>query len=159
VVGATHEAMAAQFHSVSAGRRFVPDTVRCSDVAAVGDSMATLNCFPCRMLRFPEFLFLTRVPPDCGGIKNNLRSMQGSQPRRFRVPLVPANTDTDVAALGLPRLKPEIARCEIEFLVIERIIGNMHFPIFAQQFAVRVNDCCGVMVQSVAATLEEGRNT
>ena len=117
-VWSAHKTLAPKFNSVSTGGRFVADAVGYRNVTTIGDRMATLNCLPRRMLRLPKFFFLTRVPPDCGGIKNNLRSVQSSQSRRFRLPLVPANADTDLATLGLPRLKSEIAWCEIEFLLI-----------------------------------------
>ena len=69
------------------------------------------------MLRRAIFFFLGRVPADRGRIKKNLRAAQRGQPRRFRIPLVPANADADISALRRPGFETEIARSEVELLV------------------------------------------
>ena len=69
--------------------------------------------------------------------------------------MVPANADTDISALRFPRLKSEIARREIELLVIKWIVGNVHLAIFAEQFPIGVDDRGGVVIQAGAPLLEE----
>ena len=54
--------------------------------------------------------------------------------------MVPTDADTDFAALRVPRLKTEIARSEIKFLVVKRIIRNVHLAILAQYFSVGIDD-------------------
>src|SRR2546423_7197511 len=54
-----------------------------------------------------------------------------------------------------PRLKSEVARGEVKFLVIERIIGNMHLAIFAEQVPIAVDDYRGVVIQACTAFLEK----
>ena len=54
-----------------------------------------------------------------------------------------------------PRLKSEVARGEVKFLVIERIIGNMHLAIFADQFSVGADDYRGVVIQACTAFFEK----
>src|SRR5262249_18136382 len=125
-----HEALTPKFNAISAGRHLVANPVCHRDVASIGDRMTTLNRLPSGMLRFSKFLFLARMPADCRWIKNNLCSAQGSQSCGFRIPLIPANTDADLARLSIPRSKSEIARREVKLFVIQRIIGNMHFAIF-----------------------------
>src|SRR5216117_3129547 len=125
-----HKALPPKFNAISTGGRFVTDAVRHRDVAPVYNGMTTLDRLPRGMLRLSKFLFLTRMPADCRWIKNNLRAVQGSQPRRLRIPLVPAHADTNFAPCCVPRLEPKIAWREIEFFVIQGIIGNMHFAIF-----------------------------
>jgi hypothetical protein len=69
--------------------------------------------------------------------------------------LVPANADADLSPLGRPCLKSEIARREIKFLVVKRIIRNMHLAIFAEQLAVRVDNCGRIVIHTGAAFLEK----
>ena len=90
------------------------------------------------------------------GIKQNFRPLQRRQARRFGIPLVPANADADLAVAGRPGAEPDVARRKVELLVVERIIRNVHFPINAQQTAVRVNHRRAVVVKAGAAPLEEG---
>src|SRR4029077_8404056 len=138
-VRSAHETLAPKFDAISAGGRFVTDAVRYRDVAPIGDRMTTLNRLPRGMLRFSKFLFLARMPADCRWIKNNLCAAQCGQSCSFRIPLVPANTDADLATRGVPRSKSEIARREVKLFVIQRIIGNVHFAIFTEQFSIRVD--------------------
>src|SRR6478609_10248482 len=131
-VWAAHETLAPEFDPVTARGRFVSYAIRDRNIAAVRDRMTTLNRFPGGMLSFPKFLLLLRMPADRSRIKNNLRAAQRSQARRFWIPLVPANADTEISARCFPALKTKIARCKIEFLVIKRIIGDVHLAIFAK---------------------------
>src|SRR5205823_11161735 len=78
--------------------------------------------------------------------------------RRFPIPLVPASADADLTLRCGPRLKSEIARREIEFLVIKWIIGNVHLAIFSEQFSVVVDDCRGVVIYACAPFLENRRD-
>src|SRR5437899_11169205 len=91
------------------------------------------------MLHCAKLLLFRRVPTDRCGIKNNFCPVQRRQARRFRVPLVPANTDSNLAACCWPRLKSEIAWCEIKFIVIQRVVRDMHFPVLAKKFALGVS--------------------
>src|SRR5437762_9055478 len=116
-VRSAHETLPPKFDAISTGGRFVTDAVRHRDVAPVGDRMTTLNRLPRGMLRLSKFLFLARMPADCRWIKNNLRAVQGSQPRCLRIPLVPAHADTNFAPCCVPRLEPKIARREVKFFV------------------------------------------
>src|SRR5207248_6780405 len=127
-----HEALSPKFNAISTGGRLMTNAVRHRDVTPVGDRMTTLNRLPRGMLRFSKFFFLARMPADCRWIKNNLRAVQGSQPRGFWIPLVPAHADADLAVRSVPGLESEIARREVKLFVIQRIIGNMHLAIFPE---------------------------
>src|SRR5262249_5840049 len=107
------------------------------------------------MLGSSELLLFRRMPADCRRIKNNLGTAQCSQPRGFGIPLVPANADPDFAVLRLPCLKPKVARSEIEFFVIQRIIRNVHLAILAEKLAVRVDDCGSIVINARAAPFEK----
>src|SRR5207253_1637966 len=139
-----------KFNSVAASRCFVTDPVRRRNVTAVRDRVTALNCFPRRMLRRAEFFFLARMPADRRRIKNNLGATQCRQPSCFGIPLVPANADTDLAALCFPRLKTEVARREIKLLVIQRIVRDVHLAIFPEKSSVRVNNCGRVVINASA---------
>src|SRR4030095_10293055 len=136
-----YEALAPKFNAIFARGRLVTDAVRHGHVAPISDCMTTLNRLPRGMLRLSKFLFLARMPADCRWIKNNFCATQCGQSRRLRIPLVPANADTYLATRCGPRQKSEIARREVKLFVIQRIIGNMHFAIFTEQFSIRIDDC------------------
>src|SRR6185369_2018276 len=153
-----HEALPPKFNAISTCRRFVTDAIRHRDVTPIGDRMPALNRLPRRTLRFSKFLFFARMPAYCRWIKNNLCTAQRGQSRSFWIPLVPTNADADLATRSVPRSKSEIARREVKFFVIQRIIGNMHFAIFPEQFSICVDDCRSVVIQASAASLEERCN-
>src|SRR4029077_6988700 len=104
-VRSTYETLPPKFNAISTGGRFMTDAVRHRHVTPIGNCMTTLNRLPRGMLRFPKFLFLARMPADCRWIKNNLCAAQCGQSGGFRIPLVPANADTDFAARSVPRSK------------------------------------------------------
>ena len=107
------------------------------------------------MLRRTELLLFRRVPADCCRIKNDLRAVQRRQARRFRIPLVPADANTNLALCCGPRLKTKVPRREIKLLVIQRVVRDMHLAVFADQFSIRANDCRGVVINAGAAFLEK----
>src|SRR6266571_3105336 len=118
-----------EFQSLSAGRFFQADAIGRGHVTAVG-----------------------------GGIKQDLRAPQRRQPRRFRIPLVPANEHADLAEPGWPGAKAKIARREIEFFAVERIVRDVHLAVNTQQRAVRVDDGGGVVIESGGAFFEQGND-
>ncbi len=134
---------------------FVASAVHGGHVAAVGDGVAALNELPRAMLFCSVRFFLRRMPADGGGVEKNLRALQRRQSRAFRIPLVPANQDADLAVTCLPGAKAEIAGREIEFLVIKWIVRDVHLPICAEQRAVCINDGGGVVIETGGAFLEE----
>src|SRR5438270_775695 len=83
---------------------FMGDAVWHRDIAAIGDCMTALDRFPGGMLRCAKLLLFRRMPADCCGIKNNLCAVQRRQARRFRIPLVPADANANLAACCWPRL-------------------------------------------------------
>src|SRR5262249_38702168 len=155
-VRAANEALPPKFASIAARRRFVANAICRRNIATVRNRVTTLNRFPRTVLCLSEFLLLARMPTDRRRIKNNFGSAQGGQPSRFRIPLVPANTNTDFAVFCFPRQKSKIARRKVKLLVVERIVRNVHFAVFAKKFSVRVNDCGGVVINTGPAFFEEG---
>src|SRR5262245_13023757 len=131
-IRSAYEALAPKFNAISASGRFVTDSVCHPQLAPVGHCMTKLNPSPRRMVPLSKFPFPTLVPADCRWIKNNLCATQRGQSRCLRIPLVPANTDADLAARSVPRLESEIPRREVKLFVIQRIIRNVHFAIFTE---------------------------
>ena len=80
---------------------------------------------------------------------------QAGEPRAFGIPLVPADQHADAAVARVEIRKAQIARREIEFLVVERIVGNVHLAVHAQQRAVGVEHRGRVVIEAGGAPLEE----
>src|SRR6266540_2063006 len=154
-VWSANKTLSPKFNTIPASRRLMADAVCDSDVAAIRDCVTALDRFPGGMLRCTELFLFRRMPADCCGIKNNLCAVQRRQPRRFRIPLIPANAHADLAAHCWPRLKSEIAWCEIKFLVIQRVVRDMHLAVLPEQFSISVNDRRGVVINAGAAFLEK----
>ena len=96
----------------------------------------------------PWLGFLAGMPADGGGVEEDLRALQRGQPRGFGIPLVPADQHADLAVAGLPGAEAEVARREIELLVVKRVVRDVHLAVDAQQRAVGVNDRRGVVVDA-----------
>ena len=131
------------------------EAIRRRDITTVRNGVTALDRFPGGMLRGAKFLFLGWMPADGCRIKNNFRAAQRGQPRRLGIPLVPANAHADLSLGRFPCLKSQIARRKIKFLMIQRIVRDMHFAIFAEQLSVRVDDDRGVVINAGAAFLEQ----
>ena len=91
------------------------------------------------------------MPTDSGREKQKLRPLHGGETRGLGVPLIPANQHADFAEAGVPRAEPKVARCEIEFFVIQRVVRDVHFSINAKQRSVGIDDCCGIVIHAGAA--------
>src|SRR6266404_577764 len=103
------------------------------------------------MLTFVHFLLFVRKPPDRRWVEQNLRSGKRGQTRRFRKPLVPANQRPDPGIFRLMSLKAQVARGEIEFFVIERIVGNVHLAILAGDLSIGVDNHRRVVISAGGA--------
>src|SRR5581483_7980866 len=123
----TQERSAPEFESLAGSRLspniagFVADAVDYSDIHSVGNRVCTLNRSPRIMLRLAELGFLGRMPTDGRGIEQHACPLQSGEPSAFRIPLVPAHQGPDFADVGIVRAEAEVARREIELLVIQRI--------------------------------------
>ena len=109
----------------------VADAIHHSDINAVGDGMPALHGAPGIVLRRAELLLLRRMPADRGRIKQYLCALERRQSRALGIPLVPADQRADPACLRVEGAEAEIARGEVELLVIKRIVGDMHLAVDA----------------------------
>ena len=131
--------------------RLESDAVRRGDVHAVGDGVAALDRAPGVDLRRAELGFLRRMPADRRRIEQDLRAEERRNARGLGIPLVPADEHADASrsASARPgsRRRPDravlvlrrIARREVVFLVEERVVGDVHLAIHAEQRAVGVD--------------------
>lgn len=97
---------------------------------AVGNSMSALYGLPSLMLASLLVGGVAAFPADCSRVDEYLRSGKSHHARSLRIPLVPAHKHTELAERCVDRIEAEIARCEIEFLIICRVVGDMHFTVF-----------------------------
>src|SRR3954468_42467 len=105
------------------------NAVRHRNITSVGHGVTALDQFPRVVLARTVFGLFSRMPPDSCGIEKNIRALHRRQPRRFRIPLVPANEHSYFCVARLPGPKAKITGREIEFLVEERVIRDMHLAI------------------------------
>src|SRR5215204_5015823 len=115
-----------------ASQNFGSDAIRHSHITAIGDGVSPLNGFPGRVLTLAMLGFFPRVPSNGGWIKDNFSALHGGQPGSFGIPLVPTDQHADLAIAGGPGSKAEVAGCEIEFFIEQRIIRNVHLTIDTQ---------------------------
>src|SRR5262249_53089306 len=96
------------------------------------------------------------VPADTCGIENNLRATERRQTRTFRIPLVPADLNANARVLRVEIRKTKVTRREIKLFVVKRIIGDVHFAVFAKIASVSVDDRAAIVVNACGATFEQG---
>ena len=135
---------------------FVADAVDNGDISAVSDSVRALNRAPRIELCGAELGFFFWVPADAGGIKDNLRAAERGEARAFRVPLIPADLNADARVFRIEIRETQIAGREIKLFVIERIVWNVHFAIFAKVAAIGVDYRASVVIDAGGAAFEQG---
>ena len=148
------EGMSPEFEAAF-GRALEADAIHGRDKNAVGDGVGALNRAPGVELRRAEFLLFGRMPADRRGIENNVGAAEARQARAFRIPLVPAHQHADAAEFRVEIRKAEVARSEIKFLVIERIVRNVHLAVFSEERSVGVQNHGRIVVDAGGAALEE----
>ena len=153
------ETLPPEFYApVAGGVGLEARAVNRDDEAAVGDGVRTLHRFPCLVLRDAHLLLFLRVPADGRGVKEDFSALQRGQAGRFRVPLVPANQRAERGLVRGKRLESEVAGREVEFLVIPRIIGNVHLAVFAHVALRAVDDRNRIVVQTCRPSFKETRD-
>src|ERR1700722_10761463 len=115
---------------------FMADTVDGGDIDAIGDCMGPLNGLPRVILRRSKGLLLRRMPADRGGIKEQIRSAQGGDASRFRIPLIPTDQRAHLSHGGVEGFETQVAGREIEFFVVERVVGDVHLAVDSAQRSI-----------------------
>src|SRR5439155_273438 len=108
------------------GRRLMPDAVHRGDVNAIRDGVTALHGAPGVALRRADRLLFARMPANRRGIEQHRRAPERRQPRRLRIPLVPADERSDAPDARIKGPKAEVARGEVELLVVGGIVRDVH---------------------------------
>src|SRR5688572_16444637 len=149
-----HETRAPEFNAPRV-LTFVSHSVYGCNKNAVGDGVASLNCLPGRELRVSVLLFLGGVPADGSRIKEYLSAGEGGQARGLRIPLVPADQNSDSPVASVPGPESEVSRREVEFFVVERIVRDVHLAVFPEIGSVGVQNGRGIMIDAGRSPLEQ----
>ena len=136
-------------------RAFEAHAIHRGDENAVGDGVGALDGAPGIELRRAEFRLLRGMPADGRGIEKNIRAAQAREARAFGIPLVPADQHADPAVARVEVGEAQIAGREIKLLVVERIVGDVHLAVEAQQRAIGVEHRRRVVIKAGGAALEE----
>ena len=131
------------------------DAIRRGHVDAVGNGVAALDGLPGVMLGLSVLGFLVWVPADGSRIEQHGRALERGQPRGFRVPLVPAHQRPHAADRGVHCLVAKVARGEVELLVIERVVGNVHLAVEPEHATIGADSGRGVVVEPRRPPLKE----
>ena len=130
------------------------DAIHHGDIDSVGNGVRPLDGSPGVFLCLAVLRFLRRVPPNGSGIKQNIGALQSREPRTLGVPLIPADQRAHLADRRVKRAKAQVARSEIKFFVIERVVRNVHLAIFAEKRSVRIENRAGVVINAGGTALE-----
>jgi hypothetical protein len=98
------------------------------------------------------------MPADRCGIKENICPLQSRQARTLGIPLVPADQRAQTSGAGVEGTESEVAWGEVEFLVIEGIVGDVHLAVETAQGAVFVKDRSGIVIDAGSTFFEERRD-
>jgi hypothetical protein len=120
--------------------------------------MAALDRDPGLALPLPLLIAVGGIVPDGGRVNQHIGPGQGHQPRRFRVPLVPADQEAEPADGGIDRRKAEIAGGEVELLIIAGVVRDVHLAIAPGDPAVPLQDHRGVVAETGGAPFEQGNH-
>ena len=88
-------------------------------------------------------------------INEDFRPCKRHHPRPFRVPLIPAHLHTETSYAGIYRLKSEVTRSEIEFLIVSRVVRNVHLAIFSSDRAILFYHHSSVVIESRSTSFKE----
>src|SRR5947207_242539 len=95
------------------------------------------------------------MPADGGGVEEDFSALERRKSCAFGIPLIPANQHADLSVLGLPASEARVTRREVEFLVIKRIVRDVHLAVDALERSVRIDDRRRIVVEAARALLKE----
>src|SRR6202041_104535 len=137
---------------------FVAYSVDGADEDSVGDGVGALGGLPGFVLGGAELFLFGGVPADGGGEEEDFGAAEGGEAGAFGVPLVPADEGADGAGGGAGGFEAEVAGGEVELLVVERVVGDVHLAVEVGDAAVFFDGDGGVVVEAGGAALEQGRD-
>src|SRR5258706_11160151 len=107
------------------------------------------------------------MPADGRGIKKGFSPEEARDAGSLRVPLIPADQNADVGIAGFPDAESagalvipvvcdvRVARSEVELLVEEGIVRDVHLAVRAEESAVGVDHGSGVAIDTGGLALED----
>src|SRR5690606_30588279 len=139
-------------------RRLEADAIDGEHEAAVRDRVAPLYRLPRRVLPLAVLGLLLGMPTDRSRVDQELRAAQRREPCRLRIPLIPADEHAELGGAGRERPKAQVARREIELLVVARIVRNVHLPVLADVAAPTVEHGGRIVEEPRGPPLEQARD-
>ena len=133
----------------------VTHAIHADDEEPVRDRMRALDRVPGVALRRVDGLALVELPADGRRVEEDVRAQQRRRARRFGEPLVPADEHAELARRRGVDLEAEIPGREVELLVVEGIVRDVHLAVAAHELTLLVEDDGGVVVEAGRAALEE----
>jgi hypothetical protein len=155
--GIGHKGTTPESNALTVGplERLVSDAIHGNHEDAIRNRVGALNRLPRLHLRLIDGLALVELSTDRRRVEKEFRAGECGRPRRLGKPLIPTDQHTEPPGFGLMGHEAEISRREMEFLVVERIVGDMHLPIATGDFSSAVQDDRRVVVEARGTTLEE----
>ena len=120
--------------------------------------MTTLHSCPCLALALLLLLCVVGCIANGSRINKEFGSLQSHKSCCLWIPLVPANKHSKLAYACLDWMETKVAGCEIELLVVSRIVGDVHLAVFAGYRSVALYHYSRVVVETWSTTLEERSN-
>lgn len=137
---------------------FITNTIDGYYRQAVGNCVAPHHSGPCFTLALLFILCIIIGIADGSRIDEDFCSLESHQTGCFGIPLIPANEHAEFAHGSLNRLEIEVARGEVELLIVGRIVWNVHLAVFAGDGSILLNHYCRIVVKSWCTSLEKGSN-
>lgn len=123
---------------------------------AIGYGMSALHGDPGFALPGLLLRSVGTFEADGCGVDEDFSAGESHDACGFWIPLVPAYEYAETAYRGIDRFEAEVARGEVELLVICGVVGYVHLAVFTGYGAVAVKDDGCVVVESGSAALEYG---
>ena len=134
-----------------------PNAIDRGHIDPVRDRVRPLNRLPGIVLRCPVLLFLVGMPANSRRIKQHIGSLQRGDACTLRIPLVPAHQRANLPRRRIERAKTQVAGREIELLVVQRIVRDVHFAVQSRNRSVIFENRRRVVIEPRGAPLEQRR--
>ena len=152
-----NETGAPELNAASLSRRvgFVTGAVHSHYGQSVSHRMTPLHRCPRLAL---ALLFLLRVAAlitDGSRVDEQFGTCESHQSCSLRIPLIPAHLHAQSADARVDRLETQVARSEVELLVVGWVVGDVHLAVLACNRAVLIQHHCRIVVESCCTAFEQ----